>query len=49
MKDADVYIYRGGAYLKLGQTERACNDFRKACALGDCEVFNGLKKKGVCQ
>jgi Flp pilus assembly protein TadD len=41
------YLFRGFALLKLGQTEQALGDFKKAASLGDNDAQNYLKKKGI--
>ena len=33
-------ITRGKIYNKLGNNELMCEDYKKACELGDCEMFN---------
>jgi len=35
-----IYITRGKIYNKLGNNELMCEDYKKACELGDCEMFN---------
>ena len=44
-----AYINRGNAYYHLGLYNNACNDWRKACELGNCGVLNWARKKDVCQ
>ena len=36
----DVFIERGELYQKLSIDIFMCRDFKKACDLGDCEMFN---------
>ena len=47
----DLYAYnnRGNAYYELGKKNRACDDWRKACDLGNCDVLNWAKEKGLCK
>ena len=48
-KYADAFYNRGIGYINLGKKDRACDDWRKACELGDCDILNWAKKEGVCQ
>ena len=41
--EATWYTTRGTAYLSLRDREKAYNDFRKACDLGDAEGCNALQ------
>jgi tetratricopeptide (TPR) repeat protein len=34
------YILRGHIYDKVGNRELMCKDYKKACDLVDCEMFN---------
>lgn len=47
--DTDIYINRGFAYANLGKLGSMCSDFRRACELGDCSVFNDVSNKGDCR
>ncbi len=47
--DTDIYINRGFAYANLGKLGSMCSDFRRACELGDCSVFNDVSDKGDCR
>jgi tetratricopeptide (TPR) repeat protein len=47
--DDFAYSFRGTAYKKLGKVERACNDWRKACDLGDCQGLIAAKINGDCR
>lgn len=33
------YLHRGSAYMLLEENEAMCADFRRLCALGDCELY----------
>jgi tetratricopeptide (TPR) repeat protein len=46
--DAEVYIGRGSAYLKLNQPEKMCADFKVACDKGECEQRENARKSGIC-
>ena len=35
-----VLLKRGEAYSKIKEIELMCEDYKKACDLGDCEMFN---------
>jgi protein O-mannosyl-transferase len=45
---ARTYHNRGIAYLAQGNKELGCRDARKACYLGDCELFETAKRQGLC-
>jgi len=47
--NAKYYINRGYVYDLRGKKEKACFDFKKACDLGDCEMFEKAKKDGECE
>ena len=36
----DIYNKRGESYQKLGAHNLMCEDYKKACDLGDCDMFN---------
>ncbi|MDY0195424.1 MAG: tetratricopeptide repeat protein [Sulfurovaceae bacterium] len=40
-------INRGVSYSRIGDYKNASIDARKACALGDCELLDMLKKNGI--
>ena len=45
-KYADAYHDRGYLYYeKLGDKDKGCSDFKKACELGNCNNYNVFKKK----
>ncbi len=47
---AAAYINRGYVYMVgLHKTKEACADWKKACSLGDCEIYNLAKQKGDCK
>jgi uncharacterized membrane protein YvbJ len=48
-KDAEAYINRGLAHNSLGNYNSACDDWLKACKLGNCDGLNWAKQEGVCQ
>lgn len=43
-----VYINRGYSYFMLNDNYNTCNDFKRACELGDCRGFEYMKTQGVC-
>lgn len=47
--DSKAYYNRGNTYNDLGNKNRACEDWQKACELGNCKEVNLAKKKGLCQ
>ena len=47
--DAEAYTKRGGAYFMQGNKELFCRDVKKACALGDCKLFEMAKGKRYCR
>ncbi|MCK5503685.1 MAG: hypothetical protein KAJ10_00880, partial [Thermodesulfovibrionia bacterium] len=47
-KLAKPYDNRGAAFLVIGEAERACSDFIKACELGECSTYDLVKSKGYC-
>lgn len=49
-ENRDVYNNRGYTYLsRLNEKDKACNDFKRACELGDCRNFNIASKDGLCK
>ena len=36
----ELYMFRGAIYKTFNSKELMCFDFKKACDLGDCEMFN---------
>lgn len=42
-----IIINRGVSYSHLGDYKNATKDARKACELGDCELFGMLKQNGM--
>jgi tetratricopeptide (TPR) repeat protein len=46
---AESYKYRGFAYLRQGNNELGCLDAHRACDLGDCELLELAKRKGICR
>ena len=44
-----AYNNRGNAYLSQGSKKRGCRDAKKACALGNCELFDFAKSRGDCR
>jgi tetratricopeptide (TPR) repeat protein len=36
----DLYIRRASVFQKMNQNKLMCEDYQKACELGDCEMFN---------
>jgi len=47
--NAWAYNNRGASYYSLNNNNSACDDWRKACELGDCDILNWAKQKGICQ
>jgi len=47
--DAEAYTNRGGAYFMQGNKKLFCRDVQKACALGDCKLFEMAKGKRYCR
>ena len=43
-----TYINRGIAYSKIGQNNKACSDWERACELGECNMLNIAKKNRTC-
>ncbi len=48
-KYAMAYSNRVYAYIYLVKIVRACDDWKKACDLGQCKELKWAKKKGVCR
>ena len=47
---AGAYSNRGVVYfLKLGDKNRGCTDFKQACELGNCKNYNITKRNGDCK
>ena len=47
--DAKIYAARGLLNIFLGNLpSNSCNDFIKACQLGDCESYERARQKGYC-
>ena len=46
---ADAYNNRAVVYFNLGNIEAGCNDARKACKAGNCNVLELDKNKGLCR
>jgi Flp pilus assembly protein TadD len=46
---AKAYNYRGIAYMKSGNKERACSDWKRACELGNCNNYKVAKGRGDCK
>lgn len=46
--DASAYHWRADAYFSQGSIMMGCSDARKACELGQCELFNEAKNDGDC-
>jgi tetratricopeptide (TPR) repeat protein len=48
--DAEAYNNRGFVYMvKLGNKEKACSDWKRACELGNCRNYNTAKSNGHCK
>ena len=37
---ANVFLKRGEVYAQIKEIELMCEDYKKACDLGNCEMFN---------
>jgi Flp pilus assembly protein TadD len=49
-RDADTYKNRGFTYMvKLGNKNKACSDWKRACELGSCKNYELAKRKGDCK
>jgi Flp pilus assembly protein TadD len=48
-RDAEVFIARGLFTSKLGQQDKACSDWKRACELGSCKLYESLKRVGACK
>ncbi len=46
--NADIYDNRGITYERLGDKEKACSDWKKACQLGSCKAYEAAKRKDDC-
>jgi tetratricopeptide (TPR) repeat protein len=46
---AIFYINRGLVYNQKEDKEKACADFKKACELGNCEMYDKSKSNGDCE
>lgn len=47
--NATLYAYRGSAYARLSLPAKACQEWKKACELGEKSVCEFLKKPDVCE
>jgi tetratricopeptide (TPR) repeat protein len=48
--NAGAYASRGIAYLvHMRDGKKGCLDFRRACQLGDCRVYQDAKRAGICE
>jgi tetratricopeptide (TPR) repeat protein len=47
--DSSLYLFRGYLLFKMRQESWACDDFKKACNLGDCFSLDWMNSKGKCQ
>ena len=45
----NAYHYRGGIYLMYGYAASGCDDARKACQLGNCEILEAAGSKNLCR
>ena len=48
-RSTKAYGSRGYAYMKLGNNDRACADWERACELGRCASYNIAVRKGICE
>jgi tetratricopeptide (TPR) repeat protein len=48
-KFAEAYHNRGLAYYHKGQYDKSCSDWRRACELGSCEIYEFAKDRGYCE
>lgn len=47
--NANIYASRGSAYARLSLPAKACQDWKKACELGDKAICEFLQKPDVCE
>lgn len=47
-RDSNLYSMRGNAYFAVGKISLACSDAKKACAHGNCKLFEIAKSDGDC-
>ena len=47
--NVEGYILRGLLYCKKGKNKKGCTDFKKACELGYCDLYEKVKKNGDCE
>ena len=47
--DADAYENRGIAYIRSGNSRDGCPSLLKACELGNCKGYEGLRQEGYCR
>jgi Flp pilus assembly protein TadD len=45
-RNATVYENRGIAYESLGDKEKACSDWKRACQLGSCKAYKAAHGSG---
>ena len=48
-ENSKAYISRGQIYYEKGKNKKACRDFKKACELGNCDMYEKAKKNGDCE
>jgi len=49
LPDEKFYNARGRLFKDMGETEKACTDFKRACELWDCDNYNMAKSEGLCE
>jgi len=47
-RHVSAYVNRGDSWFKKGTKKNACNDWKKACELGDCSAFDSARQKNLC-
>jgi Flp pilus assembly protein TadD len=48
-KYAKAHLNRGLAYFQMQKVTESCNDFKRACDLGDCDGVQWAMQKGLCK
>jgi tetratricopeptide (TPR) repeat protein len=44
-----AYLMRGSTYFDSGDRERACSDWKKACEMGECQLYHAVQKEDYCR
>lgn len=46
--NASIFEQRGWTYYCLDDRTNCCNDFARACNLGNCKIYEKMKKSNIC-